>query len=112
MKKVVVGFLALVMVFALAGCGGIPSDMSEDVYHNGLNALEVADRYLDGDLDKDDAYRQMSRIKNATPYTTDSENRKDGVVSAKLSLMTALILTDDYAGLRESRDELADDLGK
>lgn len=109
MKKLIV---LLVLSLSLLGCGksGKPDDISQEMYDTGIYALNVIDRYLDGEADRETTDKLLDELS-----FPDSETVKDLTIKFKIdNIGFTLFDTNDIVGksgisdVKEERDELAD----
>lgn len=116
MKKTVSLILAVVMLAGmLTGCNSV--NASEEAVSIGMNAISVADRYLDGSMDADDAIKKLDDLYDRMEYvddlTPDDEYyHYDFGVRAHISSLRTYIYLDDYAKIKSTRNELAKDVGE
>lgn len=67
----------LVCTIMLVGCAK-PSDMSSDAYEAAKQAIEVADNYLDMEIEAEDAEQKLDRLESRV--NDDSKYPKDSTV--------------------------------
>lgn len=109
MKKVLSFLLVLGLCLGLTGCGGSskPDDMTNESYDTGVKVLEVADKYLDDKIDKDEAADSIRSVMDGF--------EGDGVGDVKVRERAKQITSSLYIGessVQEARDKLAEALGK
>lgn len=106
MKKAYALLLSLALVISLAGCGGGPEG-SDKAISTGKQAVEVADKYLDGEYDDDEAIEKITKLDDAMDYTSDlSFTEPDRAVATCISSIWHDILMDHIDQTAESYDEL------
>lgn len=66
MKKIIsiIAIIATATIVLMA-CGSKPETMTQDTYENGKRALEVMEKYIDFQIDKDEAEGRLYSIKEA-----------------------------------------------
>ncbi len=107
MKKLFKVLLVLILAVGIIGCGGKPDDMSDESYNTGEKALKIADMYLDGKTDKDEAANSIRAIMDGFSG--------DGMGDLKVKEKTKQLVSSLYISLssaQEARDSLAEVLGK
>lgn len=127
--------IALIFIFALTATlcscgGGKPDDMSDAMYQIGINALGVADQYIAGEITGDDAYDRLEEFYEQAEaqeeYDKEITNSdvlagtdywRDSLVSTEILTLQMVIGRAKYGDgamseVKESRDSLADTLGK
>lgn len=105
MKKVLSLLLVLGLCFGLAGCGGSskPDDMTDESYNAAKEVLEIADKYLDDKIDKDEAADSIR--------STMDGFEGDGVGDIKVRERAKQITSSLYineSSVQEARDNLAE----
>lgn len=123
MKKVV----SVVMVFTmLLGCAdaAVQKYLREDSYEIGMEALAVADEFLNGDIEADKAEEQLNKLENKAKNLEFSENESseesfNSIMATDISLIALNISMYDSpygsvtkADVKEVRNVLADMLGE
>ena len=129
MKKIVT-LLLIILLLTLCSCGGKPTKMSEGMYQIGLNALDVADQYINGKLTGNRAYDRLedlyeqakeeekyNREKLGVATLVGTEYAHDTFVTSDILILQLVIGRVDYGSATlsdviEARDELADTLGQ
>lgn len=109
--------------FLLSGCGGKPSNISDEHYQYGKKAIEIIDSYLDYEIDADEAYQQMKNLsarKETLPQTEfgDKTHSADFGVEVGVSNADFYLLELRYnpsnehlQKLIEARNRIADEIG-
>ncbi len=96
------------MIFGLMGCGSSkPDDMTDESYNTGVKVLDIADKYLDGKIDKDEAAHSIRALMD--------EFSGDGIGDVKAKERSKQVTSSLYisvSSVQESRDSLAEALGK
>lgn len=116
MRRTVSMILAVVMLAAiLTGCGSV--NASEEAVSIGMNAVSVADRYLDGSMDADAAREKLDELYDRMEYvddlTADDEYyHYDFQVRAYISSLSTYVYLDDYAKIKSTRNDLAKAIGE
>lgn len=107
MKKALI--LLIMCVTLLTGCGGKPSDVSQEMYDTAVYVIGATDMYLDGKATYDETYDKIESM--TIPDATESEdtsvdisilNIKTALLGSKESIGTATI-----SDVRDARDDLA-----
>lgn len=100
---------AVVSGLVICGCGG-GSELSSKAQAVAKQAVEVADGYLDGELDYDAASEVLDELDEEMEYVYGNEdpNMDDMGVSSDISLLSHAILMDDLDETSESYDEVVD----
>lgn len=114
MKRIIASVLLLATLLCLTACK--PSDISDEYYDYGCQALEVGQQYLNGDLTGSEAYGKLSVIDDGI----DSIHKQDKSVSESgIATYVTLLKIDvePVAGLgrasaQEHYDALKETLGK
>lgn len=118
MKKLVVLFLAAVMLLAACSVAKFPVDDQHKKY--GQKAIEIADQFLDFDISIDEAYKKLAALKKAEsslPSVEKDSKYYDGnkfiVNRVEILEMTAFLATtkDDTSGILDARNSIAEILG-
>lgn len=117
--------LAMIVIFGfiLVGCGNrVPEGVSDDVFEIASQGLEIVDDYLDGDIDRIPAVRQLDSLIQELEYVIDDLSDYHYVDYYDEEIEYALLRVTDavddglsYTNEREMqnrRDALADLLGK
>lgn len=124
MKKTIL--LALIICLLLAACSSPKFKMSEQHQKYGLQALEIADAYIDLKISLDDAYQRLVTLSDAVdslPEEKGTDNATGNLLlSSKVSRLESAFwsarvkasgiassISSDIVGVR---DDLADLLGK
>lgn len=118
-KKILTIALALTMVLSFTACGGNkkPADMSQKAYDLGMEALDVIDGYIEGDMTEEACEDKLDDMLNeieSIVENEDSGSKDDGV---RISIWGAIIdvgspLGDEIYKLKKTRDELAEELNQ
>lgn len=108
MKKLFGVLLCCFMVFGLFGCGSSkPDDMTDASYNTGVKVLEIADKFLDEKIDRDEARNSIAALMD------DFSGDGIGDVKAKersKQISSSLFISEE--SVKDSRDKLAEALGK
>lgn len=108
MKKVFSVLLCCFMIFGLMGCGSSkPDDMTDESYNTGVKVLDIADKYLDDKIDKEEAANSIRALMD--------EFSGDGIGDVKAKERSKQVTSSLYisvSSVQESRDNLAESLGK
>lgn len=124
-STILVGFLLLSTITFLSGCGGgKPDDVSEQHYRYALNAISVADSYLDYYTSASEAYSQIDTLynrKDELPKTQfgDKTHAKDFMIESDVVILWSALgraeynaTSEIYDDILEYRNDLADIIGK
>lgn len=111
------------LILAITQCHGVrPGDVSRDVYNLGVDAIKITDKYMDGNMDFDDAKKKLINIESEIETNADDAYVRDehiGFLVGNLLFWLeeyeeALESENDeahyYDLLKEHRDGLADEL--
>lgn len=110
---IIVCIVVVVCIAIIYFCNKKPSNISDEMYDFGIEALEVIDDYLDNEIDSQTAYEKLSSIdSNVTQYYNTKSNdkySKDKSVFYVVSILTSELNTDelDNARLFQNRNALA-----
>ena len=96
------------------------SDMSQEVYNLGINALGVADEFIDAKITSDEADAKLENIIDRLDRIYEQDNELDSLlVSSSVSnINTYIFLSHGMSGnvtdkdVIKSRNSLAEDLNK
>lgn len=79
MKRILVAVTCLFIILSAFGCK--PTDISDEYYDYGCEALEVAQKYLDGDIDQSEAYSRLEIIDDGIDniYKSDKSAKETGI---------------------------------
>lgn len=109
MKKIAAVALALVLV-VIWGCSS-GSQLSDDAYALGTQALTVVDKYLDMEISSSVAREKIEDIRDQLGDVEDAATPEYRLETCLLSLPTDL-LVENYADITEQRNNIAKLLGK
>lgn len=82
--------------------------MSDEAYEVGLKVLKIADKYLDGVIDKEEATRSIDLI---TDESFSGDEVGDDLISANITRIK-YSLNVSFGSVQEARDDLAEKLGE
>lgn len=118
MKKILIAFL--IILLTLTGC---TTDnlrpCNEAHYKYGQKALEIADRYLNYDIDSEEAYGLIDKLYSSEDELPDTENDTthlaDFSIKVDVSSLHSRMLSlkygyTDYDEIKTLRDDLYNDL--
>lgn len=111
MKKILILLNVLVLCFLITGCSeksSKPDDMSDETYEVGLKVLKIADKYLDGVIDKEEATRSINII---TDDFFSGDEVGDAIISANIKRIE-YSLNVSFSSVQDARDDLAENLGE
>ncbi len=111
MKKLLVLLLGLSL---LLGCGGKPRNMNDEAYTVGKRALEITDRYLDGDATASEARSMIDDLQEHLEDMPESDidEISRSTMSSSLIILSGELIIGDDVDIIKSRDSLADKLGE
>lgn len=111
MKKLLSLLLFCFIITGITGCGeksSKPDDMSDEAYEVGLKVLKIADKYLDGVIDKEEATRSINII---TDDFLSGDEVGDAIISANIKRIK-YSLNVNFSSVQDARDDLAENLGE
>jgi len=121
MKKALCCTLVAAMLLFTNGCSGGGTALSDKALSVAKQAVEVADAYIDMEIDSDEADEKLDALKEEMEYTDDlpaEDKSEDYVISTDLTLISHAILMDSidntsesYDKVVEARNSLAEDAG-
>ena len=121
MKKVLCCALVAAMLLCTNGCSGGGTALSDKALSVAKQAVEVADAYIDMEIDSDEAEEKLDALEEEMEYTDDlpaGDKSGDYVISTDLTLISHAILMDSidntsesYDKVVEARNSLAEDAG-
>jgi RNA polymerase subunit RPABC4/transcription elongation factor Spt4 len=92
---------------------GKPSEYSVQAYNYGIDALMVADNYLDKDYDYDEAYSELGIIKNKLDILHNKDDDIDTfVLGVDVLILSSTMLNGTYSEVLDERNKLADKLNE
>lgn len=125
MKKAITILLTFVIITTLfVGCNSKPDNVSQQMYDYGIEALNVVDEYLNGDMTISTAESELSVIKEKASIVSNDATRvgtdknKDILVGSAINslyfeISTGNLLNDvSKEDVQEKRDSLAEYLNK
>ena len=133
MKKITALFIFTALLLSLCSCNLKPDKTSDAMYQIGLNALDLADQYIAGKITGEEAYARIEEFSKQAKAQEDYDREllglgeEDGLATTEYSndyfisfdismlsfdIMQAYHGSDSMAEVKESRDELAEQLGK
>lgn len=89
MKKILSAILVMCMCFGLlAGCGGKPEDVSQDVYDLGVETCDVLDDYIQGKMKQNTCEEKLEEIADRARVLEedDSKTFSDGIIRTYICL--------------------------
>ncbi len=115
MKKVISILLIIVMFASFVGCDSIPEGMPEHTYKIGVKALEVTDKYLDLEISREEAEKEMDelyeRISDYYDMSQDEKTLGVDLYIGSIHLELVSVNCSDFE-IIESRNNLAIRLNK
>lgn len=107
----------------LNGCAAknsAPDNVSDGMYTIGCKALKIADKYLDAELTRDEAYDELDSMSDQAHQIQDDNYSNDFSISVSISSLSydlwnmgkAFGSTITDVDFKEDRDSLADLLNK
>lgn len=129
MKRLISAVIAVLLFLStitfLFGCGGgKPDDVSEQHYRYALNAISIADSYLDYYTNASEAYSQIDALYNREdelPKTQfgDKTHAKDFMIESNIVILWSALgiaeykaTSDIYDDILECRNDLANIIGE
>lgn len=94
-----------------------PDGMSDEIYKAGIQAIEIADRYLQSEIDSDEACQKIEEIYSALPQSSSEYPLDSGAtlmiscLNLEFSTLSSGFLIYDDAEITNTRNLLADGLG-
>lgn len=114
-RKMFAVILLTMFVFCLASCeiDNIPSGINKQVYAAGNKALEITDSYLNYEVSKAEAQKQIEEISDRLQASTINLE-KDKFIESCVNLISIQLSAKDCSDfkIKESRNSLAKVLGK
>ena len=114
-KRIIAALLALCCITA---CNSRPDDLSDDMYNYAESVIRTADAYMDNQLSYDEAYEKIVKLdKKAEKLNDESGNNTDNFLTQNYIGLVRSALTLEHSGtytytdLRESRNDLAKQIG-
>lgn len=121
MKKVITILLTFIVISTLfAGCNSKPDNVSQQMYEYGMEALNVADDYLNGEITISAAESELNTIKEQSSaiskdidYSSNYKYKKDVLVNSSINSLYFEISTGSFLDnvsneeIQEKRDSLA-----
>lgn len=121
MKKVITILLTFIVISTLfAGCNSKPDNVSQQMYEYGMEALNVADDYLNGEITISAAESELNTIKEQSSaiskdidYNSNYKYKKDVLVNSSINSLYFEISTGSFLDnvsneeIQEKRDSLA-----
>lgn len=114
MKKVLVLLFGCMML--LSGCGGKPSDVSQEIYDTAVYAIDVTDMYLDGEATIEETKEKIDGL-NIEYNPDDNEYEKDSDIESSLvSLEIYVHIVESGYGdatisdIKDARNSLAEEI--
>ncbi len=127
MKRYKALLLALAIILSLSACGGSKTDASSKAVSVAQRAIDIADRYLDGELKYREASSQINDLDEEMKYasslpdgTAEEIKRKtaDSMIMYDISALGMKITLDgiektseSYDKVLETRNEIAERAG-
>lgn len=125
MKKVITILLTFVIISTIfIGCSSKPDNVSQQMYDYGVEALNIVDEYLKGDITISTAESELSVIKEKSSIVTNDATRvgtdksKDILVGSAIDSLYFEISTGNLLDniskedVQEKRDKLVEYLNK
>lgn len=111
MKKIIVRMLICCMCFILVACGsGKPEGVSDDAYDLGVKAVEVAQQYLDGDIDVRELEEKLNRFTSQISRTGEG-NHNSSLTLKITEIKVAAIIDKSDSKVLEAKNNLKEYLG-
>lgn len=130
MRKATIAIAAIFLAAVLCSCQGKPKNTSDTMYQIGVNALSVADEYIDGKISGAEASERLEEynLQAGAQYEKECKDADaDSLVGTDYSndfaiqfdvFMLHFVIDDVAAGtksmqeFKENRDTLSKDIGK
>lgn len=109
MRKIIILMMCVIM---LTGCGGKPSDVSDEMYENAVYTIKVCDLYLDGEATQEETIEKIDGI--VTPeidIVSASSNEVSiwsGIMGLKTDCIKMRLKEFELSSFNENRDKIAD----
>lgn len=121
MKKVITILLTIIIISTLfVGCSSKPDDISQEMYEYGIEALNVADDYLNGEITISAAESELNTIKEKSSaiskdidYSSNYKYKNDVLVNSSINSLYFEISTGSFLDnisnedIQEKRDSLS-----
>ncbi|MBQ8331156.1 MAG: hypothetical protein IJX94_01485 [Clostridia bacterium] len=132
MKRLFFLFTIALLLVSLCSCGGKPENTSDAMYQIGLNALSVADEYINGKITADEAHSRLKDIEEladaqyerwceefGTETLVGTKYENDSGIYFEIAILELKIMgakhsfdTTPLSEIIEARDDLEEQLGK
>lgn len=123
MKRFSLLFIAIILFGSLAGCNSKPSNISEQHYSYGKKAIEIADKYIDYEINAEEAYKQIQELESRSEElpetkTGDSDHVYNFAIEIEVSSLSSRLLNakwhpsqDNFQSIVEARNKIAQHVG-
>lgn len=112
MKKALCCALVAAMLLCTNGCSGGGTALSDKALSVAKQAVEVADAYIDMEIDSDEAEEKLDALEEEMEYSfdlaIDDEHKADYTISVDLTLLSSAISNDSYDNTSESYDKVVE----
>lgn len=117
MKRFLSLALAAMLLITACSCSGGGGNASDKAVSVASQAIEIADQYLDGDIDAgeadeklDDLIEQMSYVDDLPDETAEESRQRaaDFLISTDLTVLSYSIFNDNYEQTSDSYDEVVE----
>lgn len=108
MKKIA---LALICCLLLTGCGGKPTEISNEMYDTAVYVIKVVDLYMDGEAELEETYNKVDSLP-VPEYTLENPDEVSvgcaiSAVRTTLFVMRMPTGSKTISDLKEARNKLA-----
>ena len=123
MKRLALLVLAFILLGSLVGCNSKPSNISEQHYSYGKKAIEIADKYIDYEINAEEAYKQIQELQSRSeelPETKvgDSDHGRNFGIEIEVSVLSSSLSRakwnpsqDNFQSVVEARNKIAQYIG-
>ena len=123
MKRLALLVLAFILLGSLAGCNSRPNNISEQHYSYGKKAIEIADKYIDYEINAEEAYKQIQELQSRSEELPeikieDKNYVYNSAIEIEVSSLSSRLLSakwhpsqDNFQSIVEARNKIAQHVG-